>query len=246
MPTSDISKKPSIYKNPAGINTAEYVSEEDRYNMLQFYCTDLNFDRTVPKNPKLIYGVSKIEYEIQKTKGDTATIHTLEELRLKNPDATIVLAMGEDNARQLPWWSSIGKWPDLMDKLLLVEREGQAEAADKMFEIPSYKGITSLGFDKPSWAKLAFDKQIQLPGLKAAIEQLALKTELLPQPPGFSSSEVRDNLQRFYGTGPITGYFANLERFCGTEVSRYLVMHTICKPTGMRGGKRKSRRRKRV
>lgn len=230
MPTSDISKKPSIYKNPAGVDKAEYVSEEDRANMLQFYCDELNTD------PKLEVSVSRIEYEIQRIKGDTATIHTLEKLRSQYPDATLVLAMGEDNARQLPWWSGIAKWPTLIDKLLLVDRDGQAPAKNTLYEIKSYKGSVSQGFNKPTWAKLNFNNQVLLPGIKAALEALARKTELLPQPPGFSSSEVRETLHLFYKE---PRHFTTLELFCGKEVARYLVTHSICKPHRKNGGVRK-------
>jgi len=235
MPTSDISKKPSIYKNPAGVNIAEYVSEEDRTNMLQFYCDELN------TNAKLEFSVSSIEYEIQHIKGDTATIHTLEKLRSQYPDATLVLAMGEDNARQLPWWSGINKWPTLIDKLLLVDREGQAPAKNTLYEIQSYKGPVGQGFDKPVWAKLNFTNQLLIPGIKMALEGLAKKTELLSQPPGFSSSDVRETLHLFYKARPASQQFTNLERFCGTEVARYLVTHSICAPPRKNGGTRKNK-----
>lgn len=243
MPTSNISSKASISKK--SLNPSEYVSEEDRQAMLQIYCDELNKEF---KGKNIVFSVSTIEYSIQPEKKSTATVHTLREIRkelCQKEDCTFVLAIGEDNARQFPWWSYIDEWPGLIDKLLLVDRLGQNKHIHpSTYKITSYnKAKNTLGFDGPPWKGAPdYETMINKPGIAEALSALAEKTELLPQPPGYSSSEVRKILNSYYLQGGLEQKitFKKLEELCGEKVAKYLVSHSIGNPTQVKavGGKR--------
>jgi nicotinic acid mononucleotide adenylyltransferase len=125
MPASHNSDKESICRTMA----TPFVTEQERMDMLNIYCRELNESsngRTVS------FAVSTIEY----TLGTTATIHTLRKLKEEYPTSIRVLAMGEDNGRQLPGWTSIEEYPHLIDALVLVARDDTSPTA---MELPGIK-----------------------------------------------------------------------------------------------------------
>jgi nicotinic acid mononucleotide adenylyltransferase len=242
MPVSDIESKESVKMLDADMS--HYVSQEDRKHMLQIYCDELNAKFV----QSIRFGVSTLEYELQptlaaaKNQHPTATIHTIDELKRLYPHHTLVLALGEDNARSFPWWHGIQEWPSKIDALMLLARDnGQTPTYTTNYTFKEvYQGSTQTSFAftpwsptiRPSWDELRADTSMQ-----NALQALAKKTYLLPKPSGHSSSALRSKLHDFYRIR------ATLEDMCGKQVAEYLVAHDICKPV-VKGGRRTRTKKK--
>ena len=118
MPTGNSSDKKHLYP-----------TQSDRKAVLDVFCEMLKVDFD-----NLIFETSYIEYEIvndgviigsaeKKPKSNPATIVTIENLRLKYPDATILVGMGLDNMFELPFWSRIDDYAAKCEKIYVVDRE---------------------------------------------------------------------------------------------------------------------------
>lgn len=231
MPSSNFASKSSISKKSE--NTDEYVSEDDRAAMLELYCKELTeeFDAK-----QLTFNVSRIEYEIQPQLKSTATIHTLRALRKAEPLARIIVAMGEDNYQQLPWWQGIEEWDGLIDTILMLERDS-ADPLDPRA--------------KPSWAKNSYETMLEKPLIQTAIGALREKTVVLPAPPGYSSTELRNTLHEYCNEIDPDKLLRIKERiisYCGEQVAAYLLKNMICSGQVKKGGmisRRKKRTQKR-
>ena len=120
-----------------------------RKSVLDMFCEKLQENFT-----NVIFVTSEIEYNIfdaEKTKGKTATIHTINELKIKYPTSSICLGMGLDNAYQLPYWESIDKYSDLVHKIYVVPRTPSADELSNtrifnLVENPD-NSVTEMRFD---------------------------------------------------------------------------------------------------
>ena len=208
MPTSNVSSKQSLSKKIAsgttGSNASPYISEQERKTILDKYSSVLN---TEFEGRGVTFETSEIEYELGPSKG-TATIHTLRKLKEAYPDATLVLAMGRDNGVQFPWWAEVQNYDALIDKILVVDRQGFSMNPANRFA----PGATFVGSDVPiefegqaPWAiKLnnannesskkkysASEIFASENEVKTAMEMLMDKMYLLDPPLSISSTNVR-------------------------------------------------------
>jgi len=146
MPTANITSKQSIsIKNakksladlqaeaaakgkpvPTNENASDYVSQEERLELLKIFCDELN-DEFKGKN--VTFEASTIEYELAPKTKSTSTIHTLRKLNETKGPCKIVLAMGEDNGNELFAWEALAEYPALIDKMLFVSRTYPADNA---------------------------------------------------------------------------------------------------------------------
>jgi len=264
MPTSSVASKESLSRKTAiGVadndpTISSFVSEQERKDMLDIYCqtlnslfgdpaggksseitSALNIDASIPPHPgKLVtFAVSEIEYALGSEGKGTATINTLEKLREVYPDAIRVLAMGEDNGRQLPWWGRVKEYPVLIDAMIFVDREPPvpAEFVSTIPYASSYRpgdravmlfaGVAPWGIkinDKMEKAEKytvpeLFEKDPE--GIGAALLALGAKTHLVPAPAPYSSTEVRNALR--------TGDIDTVRTMCGKDVQEYMTGKAI-------------------
>ena len=233
MPTSKVGSKESIsYKKAAegsGKEPSDYVSETERLDMLNILCGRLNHEF----GGRVTFEASDIEFK-QPEKG-TSTIHTLRALHTLYPKETLVLAMGEDNGRQLPWWSDIEDYPKLIDALLYVDREPPVDAKHTS-ALRYFQSYT------PHKCCMRFDSgwPIILGGVKDAYEfptimdsadtrisdalvAIAGKTYLLPPPLPVSSTALRKALR--------SGNMAEAETIAGKDLLEYILPRNICTRT---------------
>ncbi len=212
MPTSNVSSKESLSKSKTSVVNNEtesqaspYISEIERKDILDIYCEELK-----KEVPGVNFETSDIEYNLGPTKG-TSTIYTLEKLHEKYPDATLVLAMGRDNGVQLPWWANIQKYDGLVDKILMVDREGFVMKEDNKFQPGNVFQGSEMAIpiefeEKAPWAiklNTADTEKQPYPASKIfendnevsnAIKSLMSKMYLLKAPMNISSSQIRDAL----------------------------------------------------
>lgn len=258
MPTNDLASKTSLSKakalavNNSNASPSEYVSQDERKGMLQLYCDELNAEF---KGSGLSFGVSDIEYELGK-EGKKATIHTLLRLQGVYPKSLLVLGIGRDNCAQLPWWESVAKYAELVDSVLVLDREGFSLSPDNSYDTGvTYRDSsvkiefennapwsTTLNGVKKGWtAAELFAEDPSTPQkteLKHGIEALLHKMILLEAPDAISSSEVRALLAQGQDVSPLVG----------PAVAGYLEAHGIgvrpkasLKAELQKGGRRKTR-----
>ena len=194
MPTANIGSKESISIKKASDTLSDeqmemfsdYVSEKERLALLTLICERLNSEF----KGAVTFIASDIEMKLAPATKSTATIHTLRKLREIYNTSLIVLAMGEDNGRELPWWQEISEYPSIIDKLLFVDREPPVEASIVDATLPYFETYNPdkkyMRFDKPSWSPKTYDTLD-----KAVLSALASKTYLLRSPVGVSSTLLR-------------------------------------------------------
>lgn len=214
MPTSDYASKSSI--NYDKMNNNDYISQEERYDMLEIYCSMLRMTFS-----KVKFNVSTIEFEIQRQLKSTATIHTLEHMREIYEDP-IILAMGIDNAKELPWWSHIEKFPKLCCYFLFIGRIVDGiEDRNLTFTPASWPISTPENSIKRHYT---YDELMsESPGIRNAVNKVLEYHTILSSPDGFSSSDVRACLR--------DGNFSDVETYCGDLVTKYLIENNICRRT---------------
>lgn len=194
MPTANIGSKESISIKKASETPSDeqmemfsdYVSEKERIALLTIICVKLNSEF----KGAVKFIASDIEIKLAPEKKSTATIHTLRKLREIYDTSLFVLAMGEDNGRELPWWQEILEYPRYIDKLLFVDREPPVEASIVDATLPYFETYNPdkkyMRFDKPSWSPKTYDTLD-----KDVLLALAAKTHLLRSPVGVSSTMLR-------------------------------------------------------
>ena len=158
--------------------------------MLTIICNKLNSEF----KSAVTFIASDIEMMLAPTTKSTATIHTLRKLRDDFPAYTRILAMGEDNGRELPWWQDISGYLLLIDKLLFVDREPPVAASIVDDTLPYFEtynpGKLYMRFDKPSWSPMPYAALD-----KAPLIALAANTYLLRSPVGVSSTMLREAIR---------------------------------------------------
>jgi len=231
MPTSNVGSKESIsYKKAAeghGTEPSDYVSEKERFDMLNILCGRLNGEF----GGRIQFEVSMLEFK-QPEKG-TSTIHTLR--ALQSDEYKLVLAMGEDNGRQLPWWSNIEEYPKLIDAMLYVDREPSIDAkhtSDMRYQETYNPSKSCMRFDSGwpitlSGVKNSYEFPEIMTSLDSyisdALKALARKTYLLSAPLAVSSTALRKALR--------SGNMAEAEAIAGKDVLEYIVPRNICTRT---------------
>ena len=236
MPTSEIGSKESFSlktrdKEPL-INQqkTDVVTETERFWSLNEYCKELNEEF---KGTQIIFEVSTIEYEIQPKLKTTATYPTVLELKERYPNSKIVLAMGEDNARQLLWWGNIQDYPTLIDKLLLVNRipevpylydSGIKIATGETMKFNAGWTITLDGEKKNfSAEEILTSEKPNAQQIQLSIKNLAEKTYLLDAPGPYSSTNLRKALAE--------GRNENTKKIAGNALALYYKSHGIARRT---------------
>ena len=231
MPTSNVGSKESLsYKKAAeghGTEPSDYVSEKERFDMLNILCGRLNGEF----GGRIQFEVSIIEFK-QPEKG-TSTIHTLRALH--SDEYALVLAMGEDNGRQLPWWSNIEEYPKLIDAMLYIDREPSIDAkytSDLRYHETYNPHKCCMRFDSGWPITLnGVKKSYEFPDIMSsldshisdALKALAEKTYLLPAPLPVSSTALRKALR--------SGNMAEVEAIDGKDVLEYIIPRNICTRT---------------
>jgi len=131
-----------------------------RKNILDIFCTMLKAE-----NPNITFDTSEIENEIfdaLETKNKTATIYTIDKLKVKYPNSKICLGMGLDNAYQLPYWEKIPEYSTKIEKIYVVPRTPTADDLEKtrMFNVTNANGsIAKMRFDVTiPWTNLTYSK----------------------------------------------------------------------------------------
>jgi nicotinic acid mononucleotide adenylyltransferase len=217
MPTANVASKDSLSyakASASGAGPSDYVSEAERFELLAIICNELNEE---PEFTRVHFEPSDVEYK-NKVKG-TSTIHTLRTLKTLHPTHRLVLAMGEDNGNQLAWWTDVAKYPELIERMLFVDRvltpaETTAAAASMtVSDLPfayTYPGATQTNMRFSSgWpitlndvkGPYTFTEIMASPDttIQTALTELAGKTDLLEPPlatePAVSSSGLRAALR---------------------------------------------------
>jgi hypothetical protein len=171
----------------------------------------------LPEFTRVHFEPSDVEYK-NKAKG-TSTIHTLRTLKTLHPTHRLVLAMGEDNGNQLAWWANIEEYPELIERMLFVDRvltpaeTAAAAASMTVSDLPfayTYPGATQTNMRFSSgWpitlngvkGPYTFTEIMASPDttIQTALRTLAGKTDLLEPPlatePAVSSSGLRAALR---------------------------------------------------
>lgn len=251
MPTSQVASKDSLsYKSAVGVadgdtTVSPFVSEGERKVMLDMYCNLLNSifrgeDTDIaslldiahaggikaPDGKTVTFETSPIEYELGPVVKGTATIHTLRKLKELYPMATRVLAMGEDNGRQLPWWGNITEYPELISALLFIDREPQ-EAGGNLSPIryaSTYRADREyMQFASGVSWKPDLPLTTVMTGSDSSIRDVLVRfgamTHLLPPPAPYSSTAVRIALA--------SGKHDDVTQMCGKDVANFLVEKRI-------------------
>ena len=237
MPTSQIGSKASFSlktRYPDLVLNKEQtdvVTETERFWALHEYCSELNNE--FRDYPKIKFEVSSIEYEIQPRLQKTTTFPTIVELGERYPESKIVLAMGEDNARQLLWWANIQEYPTLIDTLLLVDRiptvdykydSGIMIATGETMKFNEGWTITLDGEKKNfSAEEILTSQKPDAQKIQQAITELAAKTYLLDAPGNYSSTNLRKALAE--------GRNENTKKIAGNALASYYKSHGIARRT---------------
>jgi nicotinic acid mononucleotide adenylyltransferase len=120
MPTGNSSDKKHLYP-----------TQSDRKAALDVFCDMLKSESGLSK---LNFETSEIEYDIvnegvrsddikSKPKSNPVTIKTIDELKLKYSQATILVGMGLDNMFELPFWARIDEYAGKCEKIYVVDRD---------------------------------------------------------------------------------------------------------------------------
>lgn len=217
MPTANVASKDSLSiakASAGGAGPSDYLSEAERLELLAHICDELNKE---PEFTRVYFEPSDIEFK-NKAKG-TSTIHTLRTLKTLHPTHRLVLAMGEDNGNQLAWWSDIGDYPGLIDRMLFVDRvltPAETAAAAASMTVSDLRFASTYPGAEQTHMRFSSGWPIMLNGVKGpytfaeimtspdasirtALTALAEKTDLLEPPlatePAVSSSGLRAALR---------------------------------------------------
>ncbi len=219
MPTCNLSSKSSISLAKSADNKSDYVSEESRKTMLDYYVEQLKAE-----HPDISISCSTIEFEICKGMWDdiipnttyrTATINTLSVLRNKYPKAILGLGIGIDNGFEISTWSMINLYvsePVNLEFILMCDRKpsesvppidiSKQHVIEKVIQISK----TPIG-DKNIEAFINSDLALGInkmyfknkEGLDIPnFEILVNKMVVLDSPDEFSSSQVRNLIRIIY------------------------------------------------
>jgi len=104
-------------------------TRDSRKKVLDKFCEMLTAE-----NPDITFETSGIENKIfddVATSRKTATIYTIDKLKIDHPTSKICLGMGLDNAFQLPYWEKIDEYLTKVEKIYVVPRTPSAEELEK-------------------------------------------------------------------------------------------------------------------
>jgi len=164
MPTPGGSSKKHL--NPTRDIRIEVLTKFCELLAFEPEITEINDERT-----RLVFKPSKIEYDIagpvgNKNENDksVATISTIEKLEKIEPKPLILIGMGYDNMRQLPYWKSVSEYNKKVARIYVVYRELSEDEENQtaLFSIKEKKGEVEkevvLSFDTtvPDWANLTY------------------------------------------------------------------------------------------
>ena len=97
-------------------------TQENRIEILNFFCKKLNY---IFKEFPIKFEASRIEYELYKKHNSTDTCFTVNHFVKTQPSSKLILAMGQDNILQLPFWlPGVDEWySKLKGGIYFVKRE---------------------------------------------------------------------------------------------------------------------------
>jgi len=216
-------KKAEKGPRPTPDTASDYVSQNERLELLNVLCDELNTDFA---GKGVTFEASDKEYKLAPTTKSTATIFTLDAMSKMEDTCYKVVAMGEDNGNQLYAWVRLAEYPALVDKILFVSRkyppdDKKAIAYDATLVTDSTlpfaqvaagvtdaegNAITTMRFEPMSPWAITFDgreKKIYPfaeimatdNSISRALQAIAAKTYLLEAPPAVSSTALRKALR---------------------------------------------------
>ena len=256
MPTCNLSSKLSISFINSQINKSDYVSEEDRSIMLGYYVNRLS-----QIHPDINISCSSIEYDICKGKYDdvllnksyrSATINTLNVIRIQNPDAIIGLGIGIDNGFEISTWSmmnlyiekpielefilmcdrkpsesvnSIDITKDVLEKEILISKKNNQIIEAFVNSNTDTDTDTDTNTDTSNMGKMYFKSNSRLD--EAYFDILVKKMTVLDSPDEFSSSQVRNLIKTIYQNESI---HTQENTYKEKTIDSWILVNNICGP----------------
>jgi nicotinic acid mononucleotide adenylyltransferase len=247
MPTPHTASKKSLSLTNREANKSDYISEIERTNLLNIYARELS-----KKYPDVNVTCSDIEFQIGRRehmeiipKKDylSATINTLTVLRAENPGAIIGLGVGIDNAHEFSTWSMIDKYtsePVKLDLILMCDRVPSQSApvisaTDLAYTIDISNKKTP-GLEAFNTENIMYFKIPTPPAVldKENFDKLVEKMVVLDAPVGYSSSEVRSLMKKYYQdtkeNKDTTETLSSLNTICGESLIEYIIENNIFNP----------------
>jgi nicotinic acid mononucleotide adenylyltransferase len=121
-------------------------TQQNRIDILREFSGRLSTEHSVHVEASII------EYGIYNDIKVTDTIYTINKIKEVNPEAVIVLGMGQDNVLQLPFWKDIEKYKELVEKIYIVKREMDGGPSTTDFNDLGGNFIGAFENKPPNWA----------------------------------------------------------------------------------------------